>query len=97
LSNLQKAIVIGCAVIGDGVNDTFELDLLRDPYFISFHGNGFGEFPADWFSESLLRNQPVGVAADSPDSATLTDNVVTYTFGTAPASGTQGVSFTLLF
>jgi hypothetical protein len=97
MANLQKAIVIGCAVVADGTNSTFELDLLRDPYFISFHGNGFGEFPSDWFSDNLLRNQPVSVVADSPDSATLTDNVVTYTFGTTPAAGTLAVSFTLLF
>jgi len=97
MANLQKVVVIGCAVKADGVNSTFEIDLLRDPYFVSFQGNGFAEFPADWFSESLLRNQPVGVSANSPDSATLSNNVVTYTYASAPAAGVLAASFALLF
>lgn len=41
MSNLQRAVVIGVYVIGDGVNDTFTVDLLRDPYVILFSsGNG---------------------------------------------------------
>lgn len=97
MANLQKAVAIGCAVNADGINSTFQIDLLKDPYFITFQGNGFGEFPADWFSENLLRNLPVGVITNNSDSATLSNNVVTYTYATTPSAGILAASFVLLF
>jgi len=98
MANLQKVIVVGCAILADGVNSTYQIDLLRDPYFISFQGNGFGELPVDWFSENSLRNQPVGVVpVSSPDSISLSDNVVTYTYATPPSAGVVAISFGLLF
>jgi hypothetical protein len=98
MSNLQKAVVVGTTVLGDGTNKVFTLDLLNDFYWVD-SGSATGLDVLNWFSEHANANRPTGVyAADSsPDSVSLSGTVITYTFNTAPATGKQSVEITLLF
>jgi hypothetical protein len=98
MSNLQKAVVIGTTVLGDGSNAVFTLDLLNDFYWAD-SGSTTGLDILNWFSQNANANRPVGVyAADSsPDTVSLSGTVITYTFASAPAVGKQSVEITLLF
>jgi hypothetical protein len=97
MANLQKAAVLTGTVQGDGTNTTFQLDLLKDPYFVIYEGGSDAVLPVDWFTDNPLKSQPSGVYVTSPDSASLSGTVISYTFGTAPAVGPKQFEFTLLF
>src|SRR5260370_427084 len=98
MANLQKVIVVGINVEGDGVNNTFTLDLLKDPYHVFDALSGQRGDVINWFSSDLRVSQPTAAAAPgSPDSVSLSGTIVTYTFSTAPATGQVSVEFQLRF
>jgi len=96
MANLQRAIVCGVEVQGDGVNNTFILDLLHDPYVILF-GSGVLGTAQNWFAQNPGATQPIGVGGISPSTATLVDNVITFTLSSAPPVGQNVIEFTLFF
>lgn len=97
MANLQKVVVVVVTINCNGSDDTFELDLLKDPYFVIYQGGSNAVIPIDWFTEDPLKSQPSGVSASAGDSATLTNNKVSYTFASAPVAGFTTVEFGLLF
>lgn len=98
MANLQKAIAIGTEVAGNGVDSTFTLDLLRDPYVV-LYGSGSGVDILNWFSKEERVSRPIGVSnPGSPNTVSLLGNVVTYTFAPSQTpTGQSPVEFTLLF
>jgi hypothetical protein len=98
MANLKKAIVIGTEVAGNGVDDTFTLDLLLDPYVV-LYGSGSGVDILNWFSGEKRVSQPVGISnPGSPNTVSLSGTIVTYTFAPSQIpTGQAPVEFTLLF
>jgi hypothetical protein len=97
MANLKKAAVIITTIYGNGTDTTFELDLLKDSYFVTQQGGSFTESPMNWFSENPATNPPTGVFVNPGDTATLNGFVIGYTYATAPAAGPNGLEIGLLF
>lgn len=97
MANLQRAIVCGIEVQGDGVNNTFVLDLLHDPYVVLF-GSTSGCVAQNWFAQNPGATQPIGIGDISPSTATLVGNILTFTLSPTPTAGTTTtIEFTLFF
>jgi hypothetical protein len=97
MANLQKGIIIGFYVLGNGVDSVATLDLLSDPYLI-LAGSNFGVDVRNWFTENRKFTQPVGVSGAQPNSATLSGSVITLTFIPSQIpTGQTLVELTLLF
>jgi hypothetical protein len=97
VSLLQKLVVVGISVLADGTNNSFELDLAKDPYWLDASSDSGIEI-MNWFTQVPKSNAPTAVVAvGSPDSVSLSGTVVTYTFATAPSAGQTAVEFQLLF
>jgi hypothetical protein len=97
MANLQRGIIIGFYVLGNGVDSVATLDLLRDPYLI-LAGSNFGVDVRNWFTESPRFTQPIGISGAEPNSASLSGNVITLTFTPSQIpTGQTLVELTLLF
>jgi hypothetical protein len=97
MANLQKAVTVVVTINCDGTNGSFQLDLLKDPYFVIYQGGSNALLPVDWFTEDPLKSQPSGVIPGGSDSASLSNNIVSYTFATVPSAGLVTVEFQILF
>jgi len=91
----QKAIQVSVNAFGDGTSTSYTIDLLSDPYLV----DGSSTL-VNWFAQDRKASSPTGILGPSGlgVTVTLSGTVVTVTYDTAPAAGTNNtVSFWLFF
>lgn len=101
--SITKTVIIGVGIIGDGVTNSFSLDLLKDPYVVTNQGaSTWLDGVVNWFAHAKQGSVslPIGVnnGGSSAFSCSLSGTVVTITFtaGNIPSSY-QLVSFYVTF